>query len=265
MNDQRAPLLKSAADPKPLVVGQPWAYLPEPGTAAVEIRQAAQAFEPSPAYLAAREEAWQAKARAQGRNLWNGPIYTAEAIHVEGGRHVLEIGRGEYKDIVFKRAVGARYIEQTFGAAHVRRHMFTALLPMDGAGNGLLGVVGSLTIQQPGILDLVGGSLGADEFELSSLQSIKQFTLTEFEEETGVLVDHRHVELWSINHDGDCLFFVFRLTTELAELERSFRTNDELDRLVSVDLRSRASLKYAVSSDVNFIQSYMHMVDLKHV
>ena len=143
--------------------------------------------------------------------------------------------------------------------------MFTSVLPVDAGGKLLLGRVGALSIQEPGQLDLIGGTLNADEMTLQTLHALREFSIREFLEETGVRLSSRDVRLWSVNHDGDCVFFVFKVEADLETMGQDFVSNQELIELVESDLGSGQASSERLSKDVMFVKSYLHLLGFERV
>ncbi|UTY57082.1 NUDIX hydrolase [Massilia sp. erpn] len=243
-----------------LACRQPWVYLVTEKEPEIEFRRVPS--DPGGQdidYIAQREACWASECARLGKNLWNGVVYSTESIHWENTRLIVELGLVEYKDIVFKRVRGAETIADTFSPAAVKRHMFTAVMPVDAEGKVLLGRVGALSIQDPGLLDLVGGSLNTSELDLQTLDSIREFSTLEFVQETGVSLAPKDLRLWSINHDGDCVFFVFKVAYDLQRLSDGFISNGELTELVALDLHAEIAASQRVSKDVLFLKSYLHL------
>lgn len=262
-NPSAGPRVLKPGEPMVLEPDRPWVRPVGDTEPVIDIRhRCAIIAKDNESYPNAREAVWKAEKRRLGGNLWNGIVHTVERLEWDGARLVLQAGRAEYKDLVFKNAIGPATVVKTFSAAALKRHMFVALMPVDADARVLLGRVGPLSTQTRGLLDFIGGSLNVDECDCVSLDSLRRFAETEFEQETGMAAAAGAAKLWTINHDGDCVFFIFKMPADFNAIQRGFRPNRELVELVAIDLAHGSDARHAFSKDVRFVKSYLDSVSL---
>jgi hypothetical protein len=208
-----------------------------------------------PDYLHERERAWERVKAIHGAHLWNGRIWTVRGAQARDGKLVLSTSACEYKDIVFKQEAGAGGVARRFGPDCLHVHGFTAAVPVTRDGYGYFGVVGRGTLQQEGLLDLIGGSLNLDERSLDTIGDVMMMTIEELEEEADIAVAPSACELLSLNfHSGSC-FFLFRVRLD-AEPTAARLPNEELAGLERCRCEDVGGIRRPVTPDLALFSTY---------
>jgi 8-oxo-dGTP pyrophosphatase MutT (NUDIX family) len=213
-------------------------------------------IEQSADYLRGREQAWDRARHVHGDKLWNGRVCTVRGISVREGAVELSLSVCEYKDIIFKKDMGARALADLFGRGSVDFHAFAAAVPFTNDEGIVLGVVGGGTVQPEGVLDLVGGSMNVDEQPIVEFDDIRRALARELEEEAGIEAPPSACALVSLNvHDG-CCFFLFSVPVDAAHVAGQFRSNRELDGLLTCGYEEMGRLDRDVTADLRLVLGY---------
>ena len=234
-------------------IARPVVLFPAQDPVLTEITEELTAGARSSEYLQQRELAWDRAKTRHGDNLWNGKVCTIRHAAVRDARLDISTGSCEYKDIVFKREIGADRLAQRFGPAAVDCHTFTAALPITADGRLIFGRVGSGTIQSEGLLDFVGGSLNLDEHPIRSIEDIRTVTAQELAQEIGLEVRASDCELLSVNFHGGCCYFLFLVSVDGTI---PFRRNREVGSLVECQCGDIGRLG-GLTADVDLMVSCM--------
>ncbi len=199
------------------------------------------------------DQFWIDLVEGKGKKLWNGKTLAIDGIHAQGDSLSVTYSETAYKDILFKKNLGLQELTRRYGTAAGKAHSFTCILPIDIRTHEILwGVVGRLTSQEPGIVDIIGGAL--DYQEPFSYELVLHKTLEEVEEELGTGLDAASVFPISLNYHDGCVFFVFGTFIHEEVLHQNFRGNEEIEKLVSADLTEVSRLP--ISPDVQFLLQY---------
>ncbi len=235
---------------------QPWVLLLDQPPRAVRWQVVAP-VEHGEAYLQEREACWEELRARHGDRLWNGTVCTVRRVAVDDGVLSLHVSQCEYKDILFKNHRGPARVLAAHGAGSVEAHAFTAILPLDARGRAVLGVVGEGTVQQPGLADIIGGTLNLDEGPIAGIDDVLARTLEELSEESGLVVPRERCRLVSLNHHDGAFFFLYvgPLAPRHASPER-LAAAGELAALLDTPLATLDSPGHRASDDLRFVQTY---------
>ncbi|MEM7151408.1 MAG: hypothetical protein AAF799_01140 [Myxococcota bacterium] len=210
----------------------------------------------SQAYIQHSEAIWDKHVARHGGNLWNGRVCTIQSIEVADGRLTLGTGTCGYKDIIFKQELGIEAFVKSYGPETFDVHGVTGIVPITETHEVILGEVGKGTIQTPGCLDIIGGTLNRDEHSVESFTDIAQLAAAELREETSVSLEPGQLRLASLGfYDGRC-YVLFLAQTHSREFEVDATLNDELAAVHRLSLSSISQTKMPTTRDVAYLQTY---------
>lgn len=233
----------------------PWALILDVPSVSIAILTQNKKNNYTEEYLNFREAFWLACKQKYGDKLWNGTVCTVETIRVKDQKIILEMGKCEYKDIMYKNQVGLEKFK-AFGLGRLIAHSFTCILPILKNKQIVLGVVGAGTVQSPGLIDIIGGTLNLDEKPITSFENIQQMTVNELQEETGMKISLLQLIPYSINYHDGCCFFLFVVKMQTDSIMSKFQSNDELSRLLCISLEALKKQHQNMTNDVKFMLAY---------
>lgn len=152
----------------------------------VQLHEANRTSSLSSAYLEKRELIWTSRKNTLGDRLWNGSVYSITSIDSVDGRLDLHLGQCEYKDILIKDSIGPQQVIDIYGKDSLFQHLIISVVPITSDGYFVLSKVGSETLHQQGLTDLIGGTANCDEVSVSCFADFSRFALNELEEEIGI-------------------------------------------------------------------------------
>lgn len=186
-------------------------------------------------YLQGRELLWIAKKNELGDRLWNGIVYTIEQIGSVDGKLSLDLGRCEYKDILFKEAIGVQELLDTYGKNCLLQHLIVCVIPITTDELLILSEVGGGTSQQRGLVDLIGGTANRDEVNALCFDDLSQFAFRELKEEIGLGAEDGCLRPWVlVGYSGRfALLYTFHLYVSSQDLKYTLN-EEEVASLVFV-------------------------------
>lgn len=207
------------------------------------------------AYTEARDAHWnQAVQNAQrnGGKLWNGSVYTIQTVTMADDEAKLTLSTCEYKDIVFKIAIGVDQILTQFGPSSLFEHIAVVCLPITTDGK----IIAGLRPQPTGAeilptLDFIGGNLNADEMTVQEYAGFKQFMLRELEEEVGIRGDQEKSRLTAVLYYQGKYDFVYTLELPIASTDIPEPLDNEFAKLVAFTPQEILSTAHPIDPTVS--------------
>lgn len=235
---------------------QPWVLLLDEPPRAIDW----QVVPPLPrheAYRQERDACWEDLRVRHGERLWNGTVCTVRRVAVADGVLSLQLSQCEYKDILFKNHRGPERVIAAHGPGSIDAHACTTILPLTASDRALLGVVGEGTVQEPGLADIIGGTLNLDEGPIDGIDDVLSRTLEELAEESGLAVAREHCRLVSLNHHDGAFFFLYAgLLTDGDASPARLATAGELAAVLETPLATLDSPGHRASDDLRFVRAY---------
>ncbi|CAL9677651.1 hypothetical protein SUDANB95_07977 (plasmid) [Actinosynnema sp. ALI-1.44] len=141
------------------------------------------------AHRAARDAVWEAAVRQNPNGLFDGPVVACAGLERdEGGTVLLRWARVTYRHFALRRVPDAVVLPS----------IFVAVAQPTEEGGLLVGRM-SATTAAPGRLQLPGGSVEPpDEGACLDVSALARHAARELVEETGIVVGHRDLELWTL-------------------------------------------------------------------
>ena len=197
----------------------------------------------SPHYLEAREHIWEQRKRTYGPRLWNGIVYTVEKLNSKNDNLSLVLGQCEYKDILIKEELGAEHVAAHYGKDCVSPHLVICVIPITSDGLLALSIVGDGTIQEPGLVDLFGGTANCDEVAVSCFQDLSVQAVHELSEEAGLSSSLGDLTPWLLaGYDYKyTLIYQFHLQVSSTKLQVTL-AESEVASILLVDPKEISSL-----------------------
>lgn len=125
--------------------------------------------------------------KRQGRQLWNGKVYTCESIlALDDAKVMINMGLCEYKDIIVNRELGTEFMFEKFALEALSKHCSVQTSPITEDGYHVLGKATGQTLQEAGNIGLIGGTLNENEMKVDNLEDIYTFLEKEIKEELGL-------------------------------------------------------------------------------
>ena len=208
----------------------------------------------SETYRRERQGVWDIKlaaARAEGRDLWNGEVYTIEnIIQYDEDCIVIEMSSCEYKDIVLQTEKGVEAIVKQYGTDYLLRFVTVDCIPITRDGRFVFGIRGGKTIVGTGALGLIGGTLNKDEMSVERFSDISAFMQREIQEETNLPCAAETLALFSLNFFGGKYEFLFSLRVPVHSNEiAGMHKTGEFSQLIAMGLAETISTqRYGVDA-----------------
>lgn len=215
----------------------------------------------SPAYLQDREQVWalyQERSLQEGWHLHNGSVYTIEEFReIESGTQIV-MGMCEYKDIIFKLHRGHLSVIEQYGKEHAFNHIVVAGILMTKDDKFIFGERKASKDKEKGTIDMIGGTLNADEMSVATFSDFAAFFVREVYEETGLRVQPGETKLITIHHYSGKFEFVYlvKLNQLSAHLHLN-PTNDEFERILTLSIETLVEIDYPLDETVKQCIPYL--------
>lgn len=220
-------------------------------------------WERSPAYLDDREQVWTAemeKVSARNDTMWNGEVYTLEAIIPStGGQIALKVSTADYKDVIFRRVKGPTNLSEKYGPGYLFHFMAVECVPITEDGKFVFGIRSDWAEQGSHPVGIIGGGINKDEMEIHDFSDICRFMHKEIGEETAIQSSIEQLKLFVlVSLDVNYIFmFTLRLPVHSNQIMALHR-DGEFSRLVAWTEQEAHTTQLPVSRAFRRWRTHLH-------